>query len=155
MKRLLISLFLIFPLLFSSCQSVKTPESESAVEITDEWGISLCAKNVTASSMTVEFVQNGGEFEGDLQTGEWFLIEKNEGFDWTPIETNPLIDYTWNMIAYPIKKNETTKLAINWEWLYGKLEPGEYRLSKEIMRISGAELPEKKIYYVSFKVEEK
>ncbi len=39
-------------------------------------------------------------------------------------------EYGWNSIAYIIAKNDSTEFEIKWEWLYGKLPTGTYRLTK-------------------------
>lgn len=121
--------------------------------LNDKWGIYLHADGVTANGMTLKIEQFGGNFDGELQTGEWFKLEKTIDDNWTPVETNPLIDYAWNDVAYEIKKNDITHLKVEWKWLYGELEPGFYRLSKEIqLRTSGGF--DKNLYEVYFTVEE-
>ena len=72
--------------------------------------------------------------------------------EWQAVETNPLIDYAWNSIAYLIKKNDITELELDWEWLYGALPAGFYRLSKEVMDFKAAGDFDKDIYQVYFTI---
>ena len=45
---------------------------------------------------------------------------------------NPIIkDYAFVSIGYAVDKNNEVKFEIDWEWLYGKLPSGNYRILKE------------------------
>ena len=123
------------------------------VQSGEPWGISCSVKNLTNHGMTFVIEQFGGEYDGELQTGEWFQIYRRKEDEWVPEETNPLIDYAWHMVAYSIQKNDITEFDIDWKWLYGELSPGYYRLDKEIMDfVPGHEHP-KEIYSVYFTIE--
>jgi len=44
----------------------------------------------------------------------------------------PIIeDYAFISIGYTVDENNEVKFALDWEWLYGKLPPGSYRILKE------------------------
>ena len=69
-----------------------------------------------------------------------------------PVET--IIDnYAWNAIAYLIPKDGTYEKEINWEWLYGKLPKGNYRIGKEIMDFRESGNFDKRIFYAYFEIE--
>ncbi len=99
---------------------------------TDQWGITLDARDVTSKGLTLLIEQFGGVPAGELQTGEAFSLEVMKDDKWIPLSTLPNIDYVWPSIAYMIKKNDITELRTNWQWLYGELSPGYYKLKKEI-----------------------
>lgn len=120
----------------------------------DKWGIALRADNVTPKGMTLKIEQFEGNPSGELQIGEWFRLEKTVDDEWQDVPTNPLIDYAWHTIAYGIRDNDITELTVDWEWLYGKLSPGFYRLSKEIMDFRGSGNFDKEIYQVYFSIEQ-
>ena len=123
------------------------------VQSGDSWGISCYVKDLTNHSMTFQIEQFGGSYDGQLQTGEWFQIYQRKEDEWEALATNPLIDYAFASVAYPIAKNDITEFEIEWEWLYGELPPGEYRLDKEVMDfVAGHEHPEE-IYSVYFTIE--
>ncbi|MPN33807.1 hypothetical protein SDC9_181299 [bioreactor metagenome] len=63
--------------------------------------------------------------------GEWYVIERKSDGAWVSVPVVVKGDYGFNDIAYLITGN-TLELAVNWEWLYGKLEKGEYRMVKNI-----------------------
>ncbi len=123
------------------------------VQSGDRWGISCSPKDLTNHSMTFEIEQFGGECEGKLQTGEWFSVSRMVEDKWTPVETNPLIDYAFSMVAYPIQKNDVTEFEIEWKWLYGELSSGYYRLDKKVMDFRAASDFEEQIYSVYFTIE--
>lgn len=62
--------------------------------------------------------------------GEWYRMDKKKGKKW--VELKPIVEeYAFNMIGYNMDENDQLVLEVNWEWLYGSLEPGTYRLVKE------------------------
>lgn len=142
------------PLLSSQYHSgVKCRTTHNSVN-SDNWGLSLSAENVTNTGMTIRFEQFGGNVQGELQTGTWFKIERSTDDGWQELSINPLINYVWNAMAYQIKRNDITELCVEWKWLYGELETGYYRLSKEVMDLKKAGKLDKEIYPVYFTVEE-
>ena len=121
--------------------------------LNDKWGLSLCADDVTSIGMTLKIEQFGGKFTGKLQTGDWFLLETVKENEWKTVETNPLIDFAWNSVAYLIKNNDITELKVEWKWLYGELKPGYYRIKKEIMDFKVSGQYDKEIYEAYFTIE--
>ncbi len=160
MKRILTISILLCSLLLTACNNASVgviggadgPTSIIVSNSGDKWGLSLYADNVTANGMTLKIEQFGGNPDGELQTGEWFKLEKTVNDNWTPVETNPLIEYAWNAVAYEIKRNDITELQVDWKWLYGELEQGFYRLTKEI-EFKTAGSFDKDLYDVYFTVE--
>lgn len=64
----------------------------------------------------------------------YFLIEKKNNGNWE--EVPYVIDESivaWEDIAYPVggEYEEVIELTIDWDWLYGTLDEGVYRLSKD------------------------
>ena len=96
------------------------------------------------------FVQSDGNPKGDLQYGDDFIIEKNIKGEWKEAPIVIAGNYGFNAIAYPITKDEVTNFVIDWEWLYGELEPGEYRIGKEVMDFIETGSYDKYMVYVHF-----
>ncbi len=93
------------------------------------WGLILSVKDVTPFGLTLVCTQSGGELTGELQTGsDYKLIVLEEAWEDVPTIVE---DYGWDMIAYGVSKNDETEFEYNWEWLYGKLPAGTYRMVKE------------------------
>ena len=62
--------------------------------------------------------------------GEWYVIQKEENGKWYNISTK-VKEYGFNSIGYEVDENNEVKFVIEWEWLYGKLPQGSYRIIKE------------------------
>ena len=117
-----------------------------------DWGLRLEAKDVTPNGVTIVFKQKGGNVTGELQTGEAFWIEKLSGGKWISCETNPLIDYAFHMVAYMVNSDGETELATDWNWLYGALGGGRYRIAKEVDDFRGTGDFNEQIYYAYFEI---
>lgn len=76
--------------------------------------------------------------------GSWYKIEKEENDNWTELKTI-IKDYGFTSIAYLPDEFNEVKFEINWEWLYGKLPQGSYRIVKE--------LSPSKYIYIPFSIE--
>ena len=121
--------------------------------LTDKWGITLYADNVTPKGMTLKIVQFGGYPSGRLEYGAAYTLEKTVNDEWQPVETITGEPLVWNMLGYSIKKNDITEMNINWEYGYGELKPGFYRLKKEFDDFRAPGDYDKEIYEVHFTIE--
>ena len=94
-----------------------------------------------ASSYTVTDVEHvyadiynispvGDTNENPYTYGDWYKIEKEENGKWYDVET-VIENYGFNDIGYLVNENNEVKFDMNWEWLYGELMPGSYRILKE------------------------
>ena len=97
-------------------------------------GLSLDIKNANANSATLVFTQSGGEIKGQLYTGDFFELEKLNDGVWETVDTidseYPLV---WPDIAYTINLEGETEFPLNWNWIYGELPCGHYRIHKTVM----------------------
>jgi len=117
----------------------------------DEWGLTLKAESVTPSGATLVFEQSGGSPTGSLETGEPYVIQTKKDDDWVDVEVIAE-DYGWNSVAWKINKGGRTEFEVNWEWLYGKLPAGEYRIGKTVMDFRGTADLDEKDYYAEFSI---
>lgn len=93
--------------------------------------VTLLATEVTSHGMTLVCEQHASLFPGMLTTGRHYWIEKWEkDVGWVALET--IGDSVWPMDAYVITQGGTSHWDLNWVWLYGQLQPGSYRLGKNI-----------------------
>lgn len=91
-------------------------------------GLTLSVKDVTESGLTLVCTQSGGKLTGELQTGsDYKLIVLKEAWEDVP---TIIEDYGWTAEAYMVARDDVTEFEYNWEWLYGKLPAGTYRLVK-------------------------
>lgn len=124
------------------------------VIIDENWGITLTAENVNPTSATIKCTQSGGEPTGELHTGSWYILEnwtQEDGWKEMPYVIDGEIG--WNDIAWIISKGETVEWEINWEWLYGTLPVGKYRIGKEITDFRATGDYDEAVCFVEFEIE--
>ncbi len=116
-------------------------------------GVTLYAKDVTSKGLTLVFEHYDDEIENeDFQTGEWYKIEKeNDGY-WSKVKPKQE-DAIFNSIAYIIEKNDITEIPLTWEFLYGELPKGNYRVVKEVIKVEHPGDYEKEILYAYFSIQ--
>lgn len=117
----------------------KAPSSGEAVFP----GLALTCEDVTPTGLTLVFAQEGGE---ELITGSYYSLEEFTADGWQPVEMLPQeYDVAWTDIAYLISAEGESRFPENWEWLYGALEEGSYRIGKQIIGGAGQSM-----YYAYF-----
>lgn len=154
MKKKIFAMAAVMVLILSACGKKNTTSDAGAPEIKqneildplkfekdntqsedfgiEKLGLSLKTKNVTPTSAILLFQQEGGKPTGMLEYGDDFIIERCESNEWKAVPIVIEGNYGFHDIAYSIANNSTTEFEMNWEWLYGKLEPGEYRIGKSV-----------------------
>lgn len=96
-----------------------------------DWGIEFCAYNIRPTGMELVCVSSGGDYSGQLMTGNHFYIETKTDSGW---ETVPRMneEYVWQWVCTEISGNETYTWSLDWSDIYGELPPGVYRLRKPV-----------------------
>ena len=96
-------------------------------------GVSLSMEKYTDLNGDLEInnqlrlnLQSSGDVGKVLQTGAWFTIQRKVDGAWYDLA--PIAEVAWHQIAYEISAGETTVLPVTWEYLYGELPTGEYRI---------------------------
>lgn len=118
-----------------------------------DWGITLEAKDVTPTGMTLVIRQAGGaEVTGELNTGTPYTLKMRDGDTWLDL---PLLreDIAWNAVAYLIPFGGELEQNLNWSQLYGELDSGEYLLVKSIMDFRAAGDYDTFMFSVEFEIE--
>lgn len=99
-------------------------------ELNEVEGVSMTIKNGTltragATIMITDVSDNNYDY------GEFFRLERKENGIWKEVPIiNP--DYGFHLIAYHVNDEHQLELNQNWEYFYGKLKDGEYRLVKYV-----------------------
>lgn len=116
---LLIILTIIIWLIFNNDNNSK---KEPSIE-----GVSLSVKEGTLSNTGATFIlKNDGNI--DMIYGDSYTIEVKKDGEWQELKT----DMQFNDPAYNLKSRKSKEIEINWEYEYGKLDFGKYRLIKKI-----------------------
>jgi hypothetical protein len=103
--------------------AVTPPVSAPAEKLT----MSVKEGSVSPSGATVVFTNDS---YAEFDTGTYYLLEKFDGNKWRKVKTI-IENYAWEDIAIILPPGQATERAEEWEWLYGKLSPGKYRINKD------------------------
>ena len=101
--------------------------SDSSYQVTEVANITMSISDVSSVGATVTITDTNNNQE---MYGEWYEIEKEINGKWRKIKTKE--DAYFNLLGYLPDQNDQIIFHIDWEWLYGKLPAGKYRLLKEI-----------------------
>ncbi len=109
-------------------------------------GVTMKAKEGTASptGLTVVF---SNESESDCIYGEFYTLEKKKGDSWYQVPIEFEGNYGFNSIGYDLAPDSDSEWTVDWEWLYGSLDKGEYRIVKDILDFKGTGNYD--VYYLS------
>ena len=91
--------------------------------------MSVKKDSVTANGAVITLLNKEDK---DYQYGQQYFIQKYEEGRWYHV---PYVieDFGLEDIAYELEKDSKSEFTIDWNWLYGSLEIGEYRIVKDIM----------------------
>lgn len=120
----------------------------------ETWGITLTVENITSTSAIIKCTQSGGAPTGELDTGSWYILEnwtQENGWKEMPYVIDGEIG--WTAEAWMIPMDSSCEWETNWEWLYGPIPAGKYRIGKEIMDFRGPGDYDKAIYFAEFSIE--
>lgn len=149
-KLVMFVLVLIFMLTFAGCSQNTDSDEQTSDVMQNKWGITLETENVTSKGLTIVCHHSGGENVFKLITGRYYVIQKLDKAGWADVEYILQEPVGWPADDWPITKEGTTKWDVDWEWLYGELPAGEYRIGKEIMNFRGTGDYDEEMVYAGF-----
>ena len=120
MKKLTAILFIFVALL---CGCAK----ESAYQPTGAENVTMSLNDVTPTGATVVIQDSNPE---PFVYGEWYVIEQQKDGVWYEVKTK-ITDYGFNEIGWLTDEQGQLTMNVDWEWLYGKLPAGQYRILKQ------------------------
>ncbi len=123
----------------------------TSAERTD-WGLTLSAKNVTSTGMTLVITQSGGAPTGRLQYGSDYHLKVLKDGKWVDVPYAVEGDVAWTAEAYMVMMEDSVETELQWERLYGSLEAGTYRISKGFMDFRTAGDYDSQSFYAEFEV---
>ena len=101
---------------------------DATYQSTEITNISIRIFNISPTGATI-IIKDSNEIPHTY--GAWYQIEKNANGEWHEIET--VIDnYGFALVGYLPDHNGEIEFTMDWEWLYGKLPTGQYRLIKQV-----------------------
>lgn len=110
----------------TSC-GIKTTIKENA-ELNEADGVSMTIKKgtLTRKSATVVISDTNGK-EANIY-GESFQIDKKENEEWQEVDI--VHNGYFHDMAYYVDNDGKLEFVCDWEYMYGELENGEYRIVK-------------------------
>jgi len=99
-------------------------------------GVTMTVKegSVDSGGLTV-MLENKSGSRGSY--GQYFCLEKKIDGTWYQLPVTIEGEYGFDDIGYRLLPGEAKELPVNWEWLHGTLEPGDYRIVKDILDFRG------------------
>lgn len=112
---------------YSKNQKPKT----TATDVIEEIILTTNEQNIFPSGLTLN-IQN--TLTDTIYLEPWFRLEMLSDNSWVPVA--PLSGATWSQDDWRMSIFPNTQEEINytWDWYYGKLSPGEYRIIVSILR---------------------
>ena len=94
--------------------------------------VSIAVKKVTVSNngLTVVFENNSNKM---CTYGEEFLLEMKINGEWYQVPVAIEGNYGFKSIGYEVASGQTREWSVEWQWLYGSLGIGEYRMVKNVL----------------------
>ena len=127
MKRIIIAVLLAsFLLGLVGCKEMDG--SVSADAFPENYGIVASAKDITNTGLTLMF-ENSILPVGSISLGRYFAIQVLENDEWKDLETKT--EAVFHTDAF-IPNDNNWSMDVEWEWLYGELPAGTYRVLKTI-----------------------
>ncbi|MDE7477877.1 MAG: hypothetical protein K2M91_07995, partial [Lachnospiraceae bacterium] len=104
----------------------------------DKIGLSFSLKNISPTGATLVLTQYDADAPtGEMEYGDDFVLEIQKDGAWEEVPIVLEGDYGFHDIAYVIPSGSTSEQELNWDWLYGALAPGNYRVIKSVMDFRG------------------
>ena len=131
MKRFLFFFLLAICILgaMSGCSGKRYSNlSDSSCIVTGVENVSATVSDLSPTGATVIITDQNKE---PYTYGEWYQIEKEENGKWYKLKTM-VEEYGFNDLGYLVNEHNQVKFVIDWEWLYGKLPQGRYRILKQV-----------------------
>lgn len=136
---------------------------EKGALISDDFGVLLSSSDVTPTGLTFNLsferpsydclsslITDDGNYVS-LFCGEDYTLEKYTSSGWKAVPY--LVDEIgWDDIAYELNGKSEFDFSINWEYIYGSLESGNYRVCKKLNYFNDEGIIMDRSYYIYFKI---
>lgn len=112
-----------------ACADFSDNEDKASIFLrTEVKNVFIKISNVTNTGATIIIKD---ENKNPYNYGSWYKLEKLDTGEWIKLDTIR-DDYLFNDVAYLVDENKEIKFVMDWEDIYGKLQPGTYRLVKDV-----------------------
>ena len=136
-KLIIISILIILVLII-----ILTTQSDSKNKI----DVTLKVKEETITSTGASFIMKNNSDKDTYEYGNPYYLEVKRNNKWEKLET--INDMFFTLPAFSLSPKEEKEFDINWEYGYGSLEAGTYRLVKDVFRSGEEPVDESNIIYL-------
>lgn len=91
--------------------------------------MSVQKETLSADGLTVMFQNQSDKM---CMYGDKFVLEKKINGLWYQVPVAIDGNYGFNDIGYQLALGQNKEWKVNWKWLYGSLNAGEYRIVKDV-----------------------
>ncbi|HOA79706.1 MAG TPA: hypothetical protein PKK61_01395 [Defluviitaleaceae bacterium] len=95
-------------------------------------GVSMTVKEGTLSSKSLTLILENNSDKDCIFSSD-FILEKKVNKRWYQVPVILDSDYGFEDIAYELSSSSVRQWPVDWNWLYGNLDAGEYRIIKSIL----------------------
>lgn len=140
-KHIYVCIFLlIFIILFAACskKGARNDMEATGFELVnnfDHVSMEVKKEGLSSKGITLIFENNSDK---NCIYGEFFSLEKSIDGKWYGLPVVVEGDYGFNDIGYKLNPGEVEEFQVKWEWLYGSIENGHYRIVKDISDFRGS-----------------
>ncbi len=99
-------------------------------------GVTMTVKKGTASATKLTVLLDNNS-SSQCTYGEYFELEKKINEIWYKVPVTIDGNYGFYSIGYDLSPGDDGEWAVDWNWLYGSLDAGEYRIIKDILDFRG------------------
>ncbi|MBM7577835.1 immunoglobulin-like domain-containing protein [Jeotgalibacillus terrae] len=135
MTKLHILSGVLLMLLLAGCSTINAEEADwepSEVEEVNTFeGVSMKMKEGSVSSKGATVVIKN-DSDREVMYGNAYILEKKVNGEWFEVPITVEGEYGFTAIGYTIAPGSSAEKEMEWDWLYGELNKGEYRILKGI-----------------------
>ncbi len=125
MKKLIVFLFVLSILTGCGGEPAQPTRTQQSTQVEN---VTIQISDISPSGATLVITDTNPE---PYLYGEWYKIQKLTDGQWQDVP-HVIDNYAFTAIGYLPDENGEVKFTINWEWLYGTLPAGTYRIFKEV-----------------------
>lgn len=127
---------------------------ENGKLLSDQWGLTITAQDVTPSGLKLEFLWDGTKTTGELSFGSHYTLEQYKNGEWADVPFKGGVGtVAFTDEAYSLEANKPVYQKKSLEYIYGRLGKGKYRLCTPVMDFRSPGDYNTKIYYAYFTIE--
>ena len=95
-------------------------------------GVTMTVKETSVSPIGLTVVIENNS-DSQCIFGEYFVLEKKIDDGWYQVPVEIEGNYGFEDIGYELNSGDKREWETDWEWLYGSLDAGQYRIVKDIL----------------------